>query len=228
MDLLTRTFLHASKRARERRALLFRKHFSWIGPETKILDVGSEDGSNIHRVLTGFQVTPANIHVADISRAAVMRGYERFGYTPVVIGESDRLPFEDQSFDLVYCSSVIEHVTVPKTDVWKLRDGREFRKRAFERQQTFAQEVRRVARHYFVQTPNRYFPIESHTWLPFIAYLPRSAQLAALRVSNRIWIKRTTPDWNLLTAEQMRALFPDAQIEKEISAGLVKSWMAIA
>jgi SAM-dependent methyltransferase len=227
MNPIASLFVRASQRARARRAEMFRQHFGWIGPDTRLLDLGSENGSNIHRVLSGFNVSPANVHIADISATAVQSGHERFGFTPVTLGESERLPFEDGYFDLVFCSSVIEHVTVPKADVWRLKNGREFRTRAMARQRAFADEIRRVGRNYFVQTPNRYFPIESHTWLPFIAYLPRPVQLPILGVTNRVWVKSTAPDWNLLNENQMQSLFPEARITKELSCGLVKSLMAI-
>jgi len=38
----------------------------------------------------------------------------------------------------------------------------------------FASEVRRVARSYWVQTPNRFFPIETHLWMPFVHLLPKA------------------------------------------------------
>lgn len=227
MNALSQVFLRASQHARSRRAATFRSYFGWIGPQTRVLDLGSEDGRNIHNVLAGLNVTPANVHIADIDAAAVQRGHERFGYTPVALSESQSLPFEDRAFDLVYCSSVIEHVTVPKSQVWSLRSGREFRQRAWERQQQFASEIRRIARSYFVQTPNVGFPIESHTWLPFIGYLPRRLQVPTLAVTNRFWVKRTAPDWNLLSRAEMQALFPDAEIVNETVLGLVKSFMAI-
>ena len=227
MTTLADMFVHASQRARSKRAAVFSKYFGWIGPQTRILDLGSEDGRNIHKVLAGFDVTPANVHIADIDGAAVQRGHEQFGYTPIVLGESEALPFEDRAFDVIYCSSVIEHVTVPKSQVWSIYSGRTFRRCAWTRQHAFASEIRRAAESYFVQTPNANFPVESHTWLPFVGYFPRPLQLATLGVTNRVWIKRTAPDWNLLRRRHMQELFPDAEIVNETVLGLVKSLMAI-
>jgi hypothetical protein len=224
---LAQMFVHASQRARSKRAAIFCNYFGWIGRQTRILDLGSEDGRNIHNVLVGLDVTPANVHIADIDAAAVQRGHDTYGYTPIVLGEGDALPFEDRAFDVVFCSSVIEHVTVPKSQVWSIHSGRTFRERAWTRQHAFASEIRRVAKSYFVQTPNANFPVESHTWLPFVGYLPRPLQLATLGITNRVWIKRTAPDWNLLRRGQMQELFPDAEIVNETTLGLVKSLMAV-
>lgn len=227
MNALAQVFLNASQHARARRATTFRDAFPWIGPETRILDVGSEQGTNIAQVLSNSRVTSENVFVADVSAAAVQRAHERYGFTPIVLDESGSLPFPDSYFDLVYCSSVIEHVTIPKSEIWTATDGRTFRVRALARQQQFAMELRRVAQAYFVQTPNRLFPIESHTWLPFLGYLPRRILLPTLRLTNRVWVKHTAPDWNLLQRSQMTTLFPDAEIVAEKVCGLTKSWMAI-
>jgi SAM-dependent methyltransferase len=227
MTALVQVFTRASHRARGKRDVVFRASFPWIGPETRILDLGSGDGANFARLSAGLDITPANVHSADVRAAAVQRANERYGYTPVVLEEAGRLPFPDAHFDIVYCSSVIEHVTMPKSDVWAMRNGRVFRLHAAAHQHAFAAELRRVAHAYFVQTPNRLFPIESHSWLPFIGYLPRRWLVPTLRITNRVWIKRTAPDWNLLDRNELAALFPDGEIVPEKAGGLAKSWMAI-
>ena len=63
------------------------------------------------------------------------------------------LPFADGEFDLVYCSSVIEHVPPA-------------------RRAAFAAEIRRVGRGWFVQTPAFSFPLEPHSLLPGAHWLP--------------------------------------------------------
>lgn len=192
-----------------------------------MLDLGSEDGSHIRSVLHGTAISPKNVYVADINPEAVAAAARRFGFTPVVIGEQGRLPFPDGFFDIVYCSSVIEHVTVPKDRVWELRSGGEFRRRSAERQKSFASEVERLSRQYYVQTPNKWFPIESHTWLPFLGWLPRRLLVPVLRFTNRFWVKKTEPDWNLLDEATMSLLFEGADITHERTLGLSKSVIAL-
>lgn len=66
----------------------------------------------------------------------------------------ESLPFMDKQFDILFCSAVLEHV------------GNK------EDQHFFLEECLRVARKIFITTPNRYFPLEMHTFLPFLHWLP--------------------------------------------------------
>jgi SAM-dependent methyltransferase len=63
--------------------------------------------------------------------------------------DGTNLPFSDKSFDLVLSNAVIEHVG------------------DFERQHKFIEEHLRVGRFFILTTPNRLFPIESHTQVIF-------------------------------------------------------------
>lgn len=226
MDAIAKIVNAVRKRARAKRAQIFLQSFR-ITDNTRILDVGSEDGSSIASVLWGTEVRPENVFIADINAELLEKGRSRYGFVPILIPESGNLPFVDQFFDVVYCSSVIEHVTVPKAEVWTVASGREFSREAAIRQAGLAQEIKRLGKRYFVQTPNKWFLVESHTWLPFAGYLPRRLLVPLLCLTNRFWVKRTTPDWRLLTVADMRALFPDAVIKKEKLLGFTKSIMAI-
>lgn len=212
-------------RARQRRGELFRATFP-LNENTRILDLGCGDGENIAGVIKGTPVRPANVYAADIGHD-LERVAEKYGFIAVPIPEGGRLPFRDEFFDVVFCSSVIEHVTLSKADVWKVWSGHAFRQKASQRQMLFADEVRRLGKGYFVQTPNKWFPIESHTWLPFTNFLPRPMLIPVLSFTNRVWVKKTTPDWRLLTARQMARLFPDAEILFERWLGLRKSILAV-
>lgn len=131
-------------------------------------------------------------------------------------------------FDIVFCSSVIEHVTVPKDRIHDSVAQASFAAEAHEHQRRFAAEIERVGRRYFVQTPNKWFPIESHTWLPLpIVLLPRGMQLRVVGWLEPWWIKGTGMDWHLLTRREMSELFPSAEIVVERSLGLPKSLIAI-
>jgi hypothetical protein len=121
--------------------------------------------------------------------------------------------FLDQSFDIVHSNSVIEHVG-PWPDMKRM-----------------AAEVRRLAPRYLVQTPNYWFPVEPHFRLPMVQFLPQEARAAVVEVLKRnptrgpaIDVVRGTI---LLSAGQMRALFPDAALERERIVGFTKSLIAV-
>ncbi len=78
-----------------------------------------------------------------------------------------------------------------------------------------------------MQTPYKHFIIESHSWLPFVAWLPRRLLIPTLRISNLFWVKKTGPDWYLLNRKEMRELFEGDEIIEERVLGLTKSLMVI-
>ena len=226
MSSISSLALRLSQNARRKRAELFRRWFS-VDKQTRILDVGSEDGTNIFNVLEGLEYDARNVFIADIDANSVARGQQKYRFNGIAIDEMGSLPFESASFDVVYCSSVIEHVTVKHNDIWEFTNASEFRSSAMEHQHRFAEEIKRVGKHYFVQTPAAGFPVESHTWLPLAGYLPRGYLLPTMRVANRIWPKASIPDFNLLTEQDLSQMFPDATIQKETFLGLTKSLMAV-
>lgn len=82
-----------------------------------------------------------------------------------VLGDGRNMPFEDNSFDLVFSNAVIEHVG------------------SLQQQERFLLESVRVARkHIFLTTPNRWYPIELHTLLPFVHFLPKQVHRKILRL----------------------------------------------
>jgi hypothetical protein len=134
-----------------------------------------------------------------------------------IAGDGCRLPFGDDSFDLCFSNSVIEHVG----DV--------------QRQQSFASEIRRVARHYYVQTPDYAFPLEPHLLTPFIHWLPlawrrrltpRATVWGLLERPSRAESDRFVDETHLLRASQMQACFPDGSLRRERVLGLSKSLIA--
>ncbi len=214
--------LAQSKRARQRRGELFLKLLAPTENDL-ILDLGGGDGSHIASIIPFRE----NVWVADVLEKDLAKARER-GFKTILLSDEGPLPFEDKEFDIVFCSSVIEHVTIPKAEVPLCRNNREFHHRSWHNQQIFASEIQRIGKWYYVQTPHKYFPIESHTWLPvFIVFLPRPALLSLKPFLNRYWIKQTSFDHHLLTARQMKQLFPDAQIYIERFFGFPKSIIAV-
>lgn len=194
-----------------------------LGPEHTILDLGSEDGS----YLASCYPYPQKIVLADIEEGPMREGVRRFGLKGYeVIPRDGALPFPAGSFDAVWCNSVIEHVTLPRADLATVCDA-DFQRRADAHQRAFAAEIARVGRAYFVQTPHRHFPVEAHSWLPFMQYLPHHLRWKASRALKPIWVKKWKADFLLYDAERFRRHFPGASIEVESVFGLPKALIAI-
>lgn len=200
----------------------WRLFLQWHTPQLGeiILDLGGGDGGALARLYPH----PENIILADIDKAKIDYGVKEYGLRgSLLLDESGDIPLESKSVDIVFCNSVIEHATVDKKDKWNLKSGTRFKKLALQRQARMAREIMRVGRKYWVQTPYRHFLFETHTWLPGTQYFPRSLQIKTIRFFNRFWIKKTSPDFFLLSKSDAHSLFPQSEIIFEKIFGLPKS-----
>ncbi|MGA3023540.1 MAG: class I SAM-dependent methyltransferase [Bryobacteraceae bacterium] len=195
---------------RRRRMQRFEATFT-ITARTRVLDVG------------GTSMNWAYLSVRP--RLVILNtGRERRDAESVtwVAGDGCSLPFPDAAFDIVFSNSVIEHVGSP------------------ERQRLFAGEIARVGRAYWVQTPNRWFPVEPHLLTPFLHWLPVSVRAwITRRFTVWQWVTRPAPDHRefyiehflddirLLGPAEMKGLFPGARLVRERLLGLTKSLVAV-
>jgi hypothetical protein len=212
------------KSARQERDRMF-SDLLHPSPEDKILDLGGGDGSHMASIVSFRE----NVYLADISSTDLAKAKQTYGFHhTVLLNESGVLPFADGQFDIVFCSSVLEHATGPKSGMESFQSDRDFRGVALRHQSLLANEIQRVAKRFFVQTPYKYFLIESHTLLPVpFLFLPRRLQVKIIESTNNWWIKQTIPDFNLLTHRDMQAMFPGAEIHEEKLFGLTKSLIAV-
>lgn len=182
---------------RRRRAQLFHTLMP-VTPGQTILDVGG-----YHTFWTYMDcdnpVECLNVHEPRFKQPLP----ERFKY---VVGDGRALPYPNGHFELAFSNSVIEHVG------------------GWEDQQRFAAEIRRVGRSYWVQTPNRWFPVEPHLIGAFVHFLPFRLQRRLVRwLTVWGWVNKPSQqqiddfisDIRLLTEREMRTLFPDAEIHYE-------------
>jgi hypothetical protein len=136
-----------------------------------------------------------------------------------VEGNACSMPqFHDGQFDVVYSNSVIEHVGGDK----------EIR--------SMADEIRRVGKTYYVQTPNRYFPVEPHFVFPMFQFLPISVRATLHQHFPLGWFdkepdrkiaEKSVRSINLLSKSQVERLFPDAVTMEERFFGMSKSIQAV-
>ena len=183
-----------------------------ITAETRVLDVGGTP-ETWDMLAVRPQVTLLN---TPRTRA------ELAGASWWVAGDGRALPFRDGAFDVVFSNSVIEHVG----------DA--------ESQRRFAGEVARVGRACWVQTPNRWFPVEQHLLTPLVHWLPKRWQrwiVPRFTVWNALvrptadrrafYLAHYLDEVRLLSAGEFAALFPGARVIRERVCGWTKSLVAV-
>jgi hypothetical protein len=202
-----------SHRLRERRFRLFEELTGRLPRPLSIIDIGGT---------TEFWEQRGWANRDDVSITLVNLGEQEQRYaniTPTVGDATDLGEHPDDSFDIAFSNSVIEHLFT------------------FEAQSRMAAEVRRVAQAYWVQTPNFWFPVEPHFLVPVWHWLPENTRVAILQRRGVGWAGRCPdPDYareivqqhRLMRRNELARLFPGASIVPERFGGLVKSWTALA
>lgn len=206
-------FADLSRHFRTQRMLRFVR-VCGVHPGTTVLDVG---GNPAIWLLLEESQRP-KITYLNMPRAAEPDDDRR----RLVFADGRRLPFPNRAFDLVFSNSVIEHVGSAQS------------------QAEFASEVARVGKAYWVQTPNRRFPVEQHLMTPFVHWLPRTWQKHLVpRVTlwglltkstaeeRRFYFEHYLNDIQLLDEEAVKQLFPEAAIDRERLLGVTKSLIAV-
>ena len=193
---------------RGRRMNRFMKTFEPTA-ETTVLDVGGTL-YNWEKIDARFPVTLLNTEPPESDAVAA-----RYA---LLQGSGTQLDFPDRSFDIAFSNSVIEHVG------------------SLDAQRAFAEELRRVGRQVWVQTPARSFFFEPHLLAPFIHFLPLSWQRRLVR-NFTLWGWATRPSQasvdrmlgglHLLDAATFRDLFPDCEIRRERFLGFTKAFVAV-
>jgi SAM-dependent methyltransferase len=141
--------------------------------DMRILDVGVSDAETTEsNVLERLYPHPERITGAGIGNGADFKSRHP-GANFVPIKPHARLPFAAGEFDIVCSNAVLEHV-----------GGRAERI-------AFLDELLRVSRRAFITVPHRWFPVEHHTALPFLHYVPPLFRAACRTVGKSHWAQRT-------------------------------------
>jgi SAM-dependent methyltransferase len=179
-----------SLRSRRRKLQLFLEELHPTA-DTSVLDVGADElafgegnGCGTLNFFEEMYPWPERITALGLHDGTGFRA--RYPGIRYVQGDACALPFEDGEFDIVFSNAVIEHVG----------------DRARQRQ--LVSEAVRVGRRAFITTPNRRFPIEVHTRLPLVHWLPH-------RLAHRVYRavgKSFATEIHLLSKSDLEPLFP--------------------
>ena len=201
-----------SHKLRERRFRLFDQLVGALPRPLRIIDVGGTTRYWEQRGWAGrddVSITLVNLEAEP----------QRFANVLSTSGDAtDLSEHADDSFDIAFSNSVIEHLFT------------------LDAQQRMADEIRRVAPAYWVQTPNFWFPVEPHFLVPAWHWLPEDTRVAILRRRGVGWAGRCpeeaharaiVQEHRLMRRSELARLFPDAVIVGERFGGLTKSWTAL-
>lgn len=194
---------------RRRRIMKFYKLFRWTA-ETKVLDVGG----------TLFMWDLAKQMGLPVPRLTLLNLSAEFMFlsdgqrVDAVEGSGTHMPFRDQSFDIVFSNSVIEHLF------------------SSANQALFANEIERVGKCYFVQTPDPVFFIEPHYLTPFIHWFPTPIRAKLIRNftitglvarPTKEQARQMADEIQLVPKNAFQAMFSRGKLIRERLAGIPKS-----
>lgn len=179
-------------------------------PPVRILDIGGQD--EFWKALNTAEMPECEITFLNIFPMQT-----NLSNAACVLGDARCMPeFKDGQFDLAFSNSVIEHVG------------------GLREQRRMAEECQRVAASYFVQTPNRYFPLEPHFLFPGFQFLPQALRAFLHSRFDLGWWRRTgdfqealeeVESIRLLSRGELRRLFANGTIWEEKFLGLTKSFV---
>jgi len=173
------------------------------GPDLVVADFGVS-GHRDHPAHYFFETLyPYKERLTAIGQAAEGARWfpEQFPGLTFIEADLRKIPLPDDYFDAGLCNAVLEHAGTR------------------EQQAALVREVCRVCRCVMFTTPNKGFPIELHTFLPLLHWLPDRRYRAALRAIGQTYFAELD-NLNLLDRRSFFALFPSDRNNRILTTGL--------
>lgn len=198
-----------SDKLRKKRHELFLMFCSSFEKPVKIIDLGGSDyfWKNLYGIdLKDFDLTILNKEIQKPCKEIKFINHDA----------KDLSFIKDKEYDVVFSNSLIEHII-----------GNENRKK-------LANEIMRIGKKFFIQTPNYYFPVEPHFLFPFFQFLPEGIKINLSLKHDLGWFQKQQNRKNarelvssirLLKLSELRELFPGSKIIKEKYFLLNKSFI---
>ena len=181
-----------------------------IRPEESLLDVGatSDQTYDSSNYVEAWYPHKDRITAVGVDDAAFLEA--RYPGVRFVRADGLDLPFADRSYDVAHSSAVLEHVG------------------SAEDQTRFIAELGRVAaRAVFLTTPNRWFPVEFHTVLPLVHWLPKPMFRRLMRGTGNGFFAEEA-NLNLLGAAELgrlaRQALPAAAFSVQVASVALGGW----
>lgn len=180
-----------SKRNRTKK---YHRFLNLIKPKQEdiILDVGFNDTehSSVDNFLEKNYPYLDKITALGVESDSIFK--KNYPLVNTVIYDGSIFPFKNKSFDIGWSNAVIEHVGDRS------------------KQLLFLTEIYRTCKTVYMTTPNRYFPIEVHTRIPLLHWLPKNIFDKLLSYTPKKW---ASGDYmHLLSYNQIVILMKEANI----------------
>ena len=179
--------VRVATQVRSRMFAAFMEEFA-PAPDETILDLGvtSDQSYTSSNYLEALYPHKDRITAAGIDDASFLE--DLYPGVKFTYANALDLPFAEGSFDIVHSSAVLEHVG------------------SFENQARMVAECLRVARRgVCLTTPNRWFPVEFHTQLPLVHWLPKPLCRAVFRRTGYDFFS-AEENLNLMTRAELRRI----------------------
>lgn len=167
--LLDRTAYAISAKSRAQKHNFFLQKLSPL-PEETLLDVGvnAREYSDTDNYLERFYPYPERITAVSLDDVSTLK--QKYPAVTFITADGTNLPFPDNQFDIAFSNAVIEHVGSSLA------------------QQQFLNELVRVSTRGYLTTPNKFFPFEVHTRVPFLhILLPKRIFDHFLKMIGKSW-----------------------------------------
>jgi SAM-dependent methyltransferase len=161
--------------------------------QDKVIDIGVavenklERGTNFFEIMYPYKKNLTALGLGSIDGSLEFK--KIFPEVNLIIGNCLNIPFEDDYFDIAFSNAVLEHVGTR------------------ENQKKFISEIIRVSKRCFITTPNKWFPLELHSMLPIVHWLPDKFKYPIYKnTGNEFWAD--IKNLNLLSKKEFVSLFP--------------------
>jgi hypothetical protein len=182
---------------------LFMREFSPTA-QSRVADLGVS-GQRGHPAHYFFETLyPFQESLTVVARASEHAEWFADAFPGITFLEADlrSIPRPDKYFDFALCNAVVEHAG-PR-----------------EQQVALVHEVCRVSRAVMLTTPNKAFPVELHTFLPMLHWLPDSRYRAVLRALGFTYFAEIE-NLNLLDSRAFMSLFPPTRRNRQLAMGFL-------
>jgi hypothetical protein len=160
-----------------------------------IIDIGTTPSlDNIQNIiLSKIKDNKKITCLSNLNCKILLKKYPNIQKILIGDGRNNKLP--NNSFDIVHSNATIEHVG------------------SYKNQLLFINECMRISKKYvFIQTPNRFYPIDFHTILPFIHWLPKNIHRIILNIIGLNFYS-LEKNLNLLSENDLRNLCNELNIK---------------